>query len=307
MTALCSVLDRYLAMRRGFGFKLISEERQLRDFVAFMAALGATVITAKLAIEWASRVPGPASWSKRLSTVRCFARHVANSDARTETPPVNVFQRHHRRRPHIYIDREIEDLLAAMLALPPHTGLRRWTFHCFFGLIAVTGLRCNEAINLRRDDVDLGAGVITVRGTKFNKTRLVPIDPTTVAVLKDYGIRRDAKACRRANPRFIVGERGARLYHQQVQQIFINWVREAGLRGQTARKGPCIHDLRHSYAVRTLERWYRADEDIERLLPSLATYLGHAHIRSTYWYLSASPELLGQAVRRLEARWEAAS
>lgn len=307
MSALNDALDRYLTMRRGFGFKLSTQELWLRTFVAFMAERGADVVTGKLAIEWAGGGCGPATWSSRLSTVRSFARHLANTDPRTEIPPNGVFPPQRRPRPYIYSDREIADLLAAMLALPPRDGLRRWTFHCYFGLLAVAGLRFSEATDLRREDVDLDSGVLTIRDTKFGKTRLVPIDTTTVAVLVAYARRRDVCPKRRANPYFLVGERGAHLSHDCIHRVFIAWTRQVGLRGPKSRKGPRVHDLRHTYAVRTLVSWYRAGDDVERLLPVLTTFLGHTHTRDTYWYLTASPELMRHAAMRLEARWEIAS
>ena len=296
-------LEHYLHMRRGFGFKLGSQEKRLRSFVAMMETRGATVITGKLATEWAGGACGPASWSSRLSTVRSFARHVANTDPRTEVPPRGVFPPQRRPRPHIYSDGEIEVLLGAMLALPPEDGLRRWTCHCFFGLLAVTGLRFHEAAGLRREDVDLDAGVLTIRDTKFGKSRLVPVHATTIAILRAYAGRRDSNPERHGSPLFLVGERGRRLRHASIHRTFVAVCHATGLRQPGNRKGPRIHDLRHSYAVRTLVRWYRAGEDVEQLLPVLSTYLGHTHTRDTYWYLSASPELIGQAASRLEARW----
>jgi integrase len=306
MNPLNDLLERYLSMQRGFGYKLETQEKRLRNFVAFMGERNAVTITGKLAIEWAGGGCGPASWSSRLSTIRSFARHAANTDPLTEIPPRGVFTPRRRPKPYIFTDHEIGDLLAAMLELPPHGSLKRWTFHCFFGLLAVAGLRFSEAANLRRDDADLGTGVLTIRDTKFGKSRLVPIDPTAVVALQGYAARRDASFKRQGSPFFFVGDRGARLYHANLHRAFITWTRQAGLRGPTMRNGPRIHDLRHSYAVRTLVRWYRADEDVERLVPTLTTYLGHTHTRDTYWYLSASPELIGHAATRLEARWEMA-
>ncbi|GAA0444022.1 MULTISPECIES: tyrosine-type recombinase/integrase [Sphingomonas] len=307
MSGLEDSLSRYLAMRRGFGFKLTTQELRLRTFIAFMAARGADVVTGKLAIEWAGGGCGPATWSSRLSTIRSFARHLANTDPRTEIPPSGVFPPQRRPKPYIYSEQEIVDLLRAMLALPPRGGLKPWTLHCFFGLLAVAGLRFSEATNLRREDVDLDSGVLTIRDTKFGKTRLVPIDVTTIAVLEAYALRRDSCPKRRASPYFLVGDRGAQLRHDSVHKVFVAWTREVGLRGPKTRKGPRVHDLRHSYAVRTLVSWYRAGEDVERLLPVLTTFLGHTHTRDTYWYLTASPELMGHAAARLEARWETAS
>ena len=175
MTDLRSALERYLIMRQGFGYKYQKPARRLADFVSFMEARKATTMTTKLALEWATLPPGRhASWASRLTDVRGFARHVANFDPETEAPPAGLLPRLKRAKPHIYSDAEIDALLAAALALPPANGLRRWTYHHLFGLIAVTGVRLSEAIGLQRGDVDLEEGVLTVRQSKFGKSRLIP-------------------------------------------------------------------------------------------------------------------------------------
>ena len=193
MTDLRSALERYLSMRKGFGYKYQHQTRRLADFVSFMEKRKAKTITTKLALEWATLPPGRhASWALRLTDVRGFARHVANFDPETEAPPAGILPRLKRAKPHVYSDAEIDALLAAALALPPANGLRRWTYHHLFGLIAVTGMRLSEAIGLQRGDVDLDEGVLTVRQTKFGKSRLVPLHPTTRAALRSYAKRRDA-------------------------------------------------------------------------------------------------------------------
>ena len=201
MTNLRSALEKYLSMRKGLGYKYEHQTRRLADFVAFMEKRKARIITTKLALEWATLPPDRhASWALRLSDVRGFARHVANFDPRTEAPPVGMLPGWKRAKPYVYSDAEIDALLTAALALPPEDGLRRWTYHTLFGLIAVTGMRISEAMGLERDDVDLDAGVLTVRLTKFGKSRLVPLHPTTCTALRGY-----ADAARRTSgitPRF---------------------------------------------------------------------------------------------------------
>src|SRR5712691_3828827 len=175
MTSLRSALERYLSLRKGLGYKYQHQTRRLVNFVSFMAKRKATSITTKLAMEWATLPPDRhASWALRLTDVRCFARHVANIDPRTEVPPAGLLPGLKRAKPYIYSDAEIDALLAAALALPPAGGLRRWTYHCLFGLIAVTGMRLSEAIGLQRDDVDLDDGVLTVRQTKFGSRASCP-------------------------------------------------------------------------------------------------------------------------------------
>lgn len=308
MTDLHSALKRYLSMRKGLGYKYQHQTRRLADFVSFMDRRKATIITTKLAMEWATLPPDRhASWALRLTDVRGFARHIANIDPKTEVPPVGILPSLKRAKPYVYSDAEIDALLAAALALPPAGGLRRWTYHYLFGLIAVTGMRLSEAIGLRRDDVDLEAGVLTVRLTKFGKSRLVPLHPTTRAALRNYAERRDAHFASRCDPHphFFVAERGGPLLHQYVHRAFWRLSREIGLRRPGDRTGPRVHDFRHRFAIRTLLGWYREGTDVGKKLPALSTYLGHTCVRDTYWYLSACPELMQDAARRLDRRWEA--
>jgi integrase len=305
MTSLRFALDRYVAMRRGLGHRFRAQERRLGDFVTFMEARGATIITRKLALEWATLPPDRhASWVLRLCDVRGFARHLVNVEPRTEVPPAQTLPPLRRAKPYLYTDEEIRKLLTAALELPPADGLRRWTFHCLFGLLAVTGLRVGEALRLRREDTDLHHGVLTIRDTKFGKSRLVPVHATTREALLRYAARRDEHPDRQSSPYFFVTERGRRLLIQYVHPVFWKLSRQIGLRGLGDHTGPRLHDLRHRFAVQALVGWYRAGEDVERLLPALSTYLGHSCVRDTYWYLSACPELMEHAAKRLEARWE---
>jgi len=272
----------------------------------------AETITTKLAMEWATLPPDRhASWALRLTDVRGFARHVANLDPRTEVPPVGVLPGWKRAKPYVYSDAQIDALLAAALALvasalvvgtgaaPASAGLPT----C--GLIAVTGLRLSEVMGLERDDVDLDTGVLTVRLTKFGKSRLVPLHPTTSAALRSYANRRDARLGPRCGSTFFVAEQGGRLLHQYVHRVFWRLSREIGLRRPGDHTGPRVHDFRHRFAIRTLLDWHREGKNVEQQLPALSTYLGHACVRDTYWYLSACPELMQEAARRLDRRWEA--
>jgi len=172
-------------------------------------------------------------------------------------------------------------------------------------VIAVTGMRLSEAIGLQRSDVDLDEGALTVRQSKFGKSRLVPLHRTTREALLSYAERRDVHLGSRCGPHFFVAERGGRLLHQYVHRVFWRLSREIGLRRPSDHTGPRVHDFRHRFAIRTLLRWYREGIDVEQQLPVLSTYLGHTCVRDTYWYLSACPELMEEAARRLDRRWEA--
>lgn len=307
MTDLHSALQRYLSMRKGLGYKFDHQTRRLADFVSFMDSRKATTITTKLAMEWATLPPDRhASWALRLTDVRGLARHIANFDPKTEVPPFGILPGLKRAKPYVYSDAEINALLAAALSLPPSGALRRWTYHGLFGVIAVTGMRLSEAINLKCDDVDLDAGVLTIRLTKFGKSRLVPLHPTTSAALRNYAQLRDSHLPSQRSPNFFVAERGGPLFHQYVHRVFWRLSREVGLRRPGDHAGPRVHDLRHRFAIRTLLNWYREGIDIDKALPSLSTYLGHTCVRDTYWYLSACPELMQEAARRLGQRWEVA-
>jgi integrase len=306
MTDLRAALERYLDMRKGFGYKYEPQTRRLGAFVSFMEKRKAATITTKLAMEWAMLPPNRnASWALRLTAVRGFARHVASLDPKTEVPPVGLLPGSRRAKPYIYSDAEVDALLAAALALPPKDGLSRWTYHHLFGLLAVTGMRVSEAMGLERDDADLGAGVLTVRLTKFGKSRILPVHPTTCAALRSYARRRDRHLGSRCGPTFFVTERGDRLHRNHIQRAFSRLSCEIGLRGPGDRTGPRIHDLRHRFAIRTLLHWYREGKDVEEHLPALSTYLGHTCVRDTYWYLSFCPELMQEAAHRLEQRWDA--
>jgi len=187
MRNLHSLLDRYLTMRKGLGYKYERQTRRLTDFVVFMEKRKATTITTKLALEWATLPPDRcASWKIRLCDVRGFARHAASFDPRTEVPPTGILPGHKRATPYVYSDAEIDTLLTAALALAPADVLYRWTYHTLFGLIAVTGMRLGEAMGMECEDADLDAGVLTVRLAKFGKSRLVPLHPTTCVALRDY-------------------------------------------------------------------------------------------------------------------------
>lgn len=306
MTSLRSALTQYLSMRQGLGYKYQQQARRLSEFVSFMEEHNATTIRTKLAMTWATLPPDRhASWALRLTDVRGFARHVANIDPQTEVPPLGSLPPLRRAKPYVYSDAEVGALLAAALALPPATGLRRWTYHYLFGLIAVTGMRLSEAIGLQRSDVDLDGGVLTVRQSKFGKSRLIPLHHTTCEALRDYAKRRDAHLESRCGPHFFVAERGGRLLHQYVHRVFWRLSREIGLRRSGDHTGPRVHDFRHRFAIRTLLGWYHEGLDVEQQLPTLSTYLGHTCVRDTYWYLSACPELMEEAARRLDRRWEA--
>lgn len=309
MRSLRQGVEEYLEMRRALGFKLYAPGVNLRHFVSFMEREGASVLTTHLALSWAQSAPNvqPSLWAARLSYVRSFARYWSAIDPRTEVPPLGLLPyRTQRTTPYIYSDSEIRQLLQAALTLPPsRLALRPWTYYTLFGLLAVSGMRLGEVIRLERADVNLADGLLAVRWTKFNKSRLVPLHPSTVKALRRYSSRRDSLFPEPATDRFFLSNWGRALTDCTVRWTFVRLSGQIGLR--TAGRwgsGPRLHDFRHRFAVTTLINWYRAGLDVEQRLPVLSTYLGHTHVADTYWYLSAIPELLALTKNRLEQRWE---
>jgi integrase/recombinase XerD len=308
MTTLRAAVHEYLTLRRGLGFKLHDAGTGLLKFVTFMEQHRAAYITHQLALVWAQQpsTVQPTECSRRLSFVRGFARHRSATDPRTQIPPEGLLPyRPRRARPYLYSDEDIRRLLRAALTVPARDGLRPWTYHCLFGLLSVSGLRLGEARNLQLQDVDLAAAVLTIRGAKFGKSRLVPLHRSTRSIFANYLARRHrCWATRPVSSYVFVSSRGNRLDVGTIHRMFYVVSRQIGLRGPSDSHGPRLHDLRHRFAVKALLRWYRAGEDAERHLPVLSAYLGHVHVSDTYWYLSAWPELMHEAMRRLERRWE---
>lgn len=310
MISLRKAVEDYLTMRRSLGFKLRDMGYNLRHFVSFMEQQRASVITTELALRWAQQPQDvqPAQWAARLNFVRSFTRYWSATDPRTEIPPMGLLPyRTKRATPYIYSNDQIQRLLKAARNLPPSTGLRPWTYYSLFGLMAVTGMRIGEVIRLDHADVDLKQGLLTIRLTKFGKSRLIPLHLSTVKKLKLYFYRRDELYPRPLTTRFFLSNQGTPLTDYIVRWTFVKLSRQIGLRKVGDSSGPRLHDLRHRFAVTTLLHWYRTGVDVEQRLPILSTYLGHAHVTDTYWYLSAIPELLALTKERLEKRWEVLS
>lgn len=304
MSELRQALEDYIAVRRSLGFDLRLPASLLRNFISFVEANKATYITRELAVRWAKQPDSaqPATWAWHLGMVRRFASWRSVTDPRTEVPPEGLIPyRYYRQPPYIYSDDEIERLIAAASALPSSNGLRARSFSTLFGLLSVTGMRVSEGLKLDHEDVDLEQGTLTIRRTKFGKSRFVPVHSSTRDVLKRYDELRVRVFPRPATPAFLVSERGTRITEWTARYTFAKISQQIGLRAAAKGhgRGPRIHDMRHRFAAHTLIEWYRAGVDVERELPKLATYLGHVHVNETYWYLEAVPELLQLATQRL--------
>jgi integrase/recombinase XerD len=301
MSQLSCHIEDYLALRRALGFKLEKAGRLLPDFAGFAEAADAGTVTIDLAIRWAV-LPESASpvWAaQRLSVVRGFARYLQAVDPAAQVPPADLLPAPTRRAtPYIYSDTDVTALMAAARRL--RNPLKAATYETLIGLLAATGMRGSEAMQLNRDDLDDTAGLLTVLATKFRKSRQLPLDETTLQALGRYQALRNQLCPAPATASLLVSTTGARLCHATIQPIFRHLVRQAGI-SQTARARPVIHGLRHTFAVKTLLGWYQDGHDVQARMPALSAYLGHAGPAATYWYLSATPELLALAAGRLQA------
>lgn len=296
----------YLLYRRGLGYRLKIEGQMLGKFAEFADRSGHRgAITTELALRWARSTSGTDRlyWARRLEVVRCLARYLAPMEPETEIPLRGLLGPAHRRTaPHIYSDAEIAGLMTSARRLNPTDGLRPQTYETLIGLLAAAGLRISEALHLARGDVDWDRGLLCVRQTKFRKTRWVPLHPTATAALRAYAELRDRTSPHCEADRFFVNGRGLPLPYSTVRTVFrrlCNVLRIAG-----SRRRPRLHDLRHTFACRRIESWSDAGIDITHAVAALSTYLGHAKVTDTYWYLTATPDLMARAAAKFE-RFEA--
>jgi integrase len=301
MSTLAEHVQNYLQVRRALGFKLLGEGQLLANFVAFADAARERTVTIRIALQWA-RLPSSASpnyLSRRLRAVRGFARYLHALDPACEVPPLELLSASKcRPTPYLYRDQEVIALMAAAGKLCP--PLRAVTFETLIGLLACTGLRIGEAIGLDRDDFDPLRRLLVVRNSKFGKSRELLLHKSTIRALADYCKLRD-KLCPDAQQRsFFISTRGTRLTHPTVYAPFRRLLSQISIEHPSPTRRVRIHDLRHSFAIRTLLGWYRDGGDVAARMPLLSTYLGHVDPAATYWYLSAAPELLQLAAERLE-------
>lgn len=300
-------VDAYLDDRRHSGFALRIEGEQLHRFARFADQSDHRgSLTLKLAIQWASASRGqrPITAARRIEILRGFAKYCRQFDPDTEIPPRRLFGRAHRRlTPHIFTEAEIQTLTAAAAdQLHPPGGLRGASCATIFGLIAATGLRISEATGLKRSDVDLQHAVLHIRHAKFGKSRWVPVHPTTVQALQRYSKQRDRDTLTAGTDAFFVFDHGHPALARSVQYAFKLLRRRLQWHSRGGHPVPRIHDLRHSFVCHRLEQWYAQGLDIDRNILALSTYIGHAKVTDTYWYVTATPQLLAIAARRFERR-----
>ena len=308
MTALEQAMTDYLDLRHSLGHPLVDVGWLLPSFVAYLDERGLATVTVRAALEWAQTSPTGltvSGASRRMTAARGFARYLAGIDDTTEVPPTGLVpNRQRRRRPFIYTPADTEAVMAQARTTIA-SSLRAATYDTLIGLLAATGLRIGEAIKLDRSDIDWDQAVLLIRESKFGKSRLVPLHPSSTQALTEFAGLRDKLQPHTNTDSFFVSLTANRLSYAVVQQTFRRLVDGAGV-GADAPSPPRLHDLRHTFAVTTLLRWYRSDEDVQSRIPSLSTYLGHREPASTYWYLSAAPELLALAAARRDTAWSAA-
>ena len=308
MSPLERALADYLHLRHSLGHELAEAAWLLPKFVAYLDAHDLRTVTIEAALEWSQQsaagtvtTVGP----RRMTAARGFARYLSGIDPGTEVPPLGLMPSRQRwRRPFIYTSADIDAIMnqaRASIVSP----LRAATYQTLIGLLAASGLRIGEAIKLDRSDVDWDQGVLLIRESKFGKSRLVPLHPSTMHALAEHARLRDELQRRAKDASFFVSLTRKRLSYAVVGQTFRQLIENACV-GTDAPSPPRLHDLRHTFAIRTLLSWYRSDEDVQAKIPSLSTYLGHREPASTYWYLSAAPELLALAAARQDTAWSMA-
>lgn len=307
--------ENYLNERRGLGFELRSPGYSIKSFARYFDDLGFQwAPTIEIMADWArldkENSNNPATWARRLKNLRSFTRYLQQFDPRTEVPDDSTFGRIGQRlAPHIYSEKEIVSLLAAARRLGPPPGLRGATYEMLFGLIASTGLRVSEAVHLLDTDVNLKLGLLTVRQTKFAKSRQVPLHPSTVEALKLYRQQRNCQVVVSEETPFFISTRGKRrgchLSLRQVHRVFAGLRDDLKWSNRGAHDRPRIHDLRHTFVVRRMILWHAQGKNIDQAMLALSTYVGHAMITNTYWYLTGVPELMVLAAEKFESYAEA--
>lgn len=301
MSVLRDRAEDYLRMRRALGYKLEIQGLLLNGFVSYLEDAGAVTVTIENAVAWATLPAGadPAYWAGRLSVVRQFARHLQTLDAACEVPPAKLLPYRSRRPiPYLYEPAQITALIDAAGTLQP--PLLAANYQTLIGLMSVTGLRLGEAIRLDRGDVDARHQLLRVLDSKFGKSREVVLHNSTMRALKEYGRLRDRLYPQPRCEAFLVSTRGTRLRKNCIHHMFPRLVQAAGLTPRAPGCRPTLHGLRHSFAVRTLIEWHRDGVDVQARLPLLSTYMGHINPASTFWYLTAAPELLALVADRLD-------
>jgi len=297
-------VNEYVTRRQALGFRMETEKGELMRFAHYVTERGKQgPLTQAIMLEWLGGSPNASRTyqARKLASLRSFSKYLAIYEPRTEIPPAKLFGRTGSRpAPHIYSDQELFELFRACERARPPGGLRCRTYRLLFGLLAVTGMRVSEALKLNNREVDLDNGVLRVQDTKFRKSRLVPLHLSTTRALRQYVLARDTHHPAPQSEAFLLSEKGGRLPYRTVQGFFRDIRERLGWDHQRGGRAPRIQDLRHTFACRRILAWYEQGLDVEPRIPSLSTYLGHAKVTDTYWYLTGSAELFSIAGQRFE-------
>ena len=295
---LMAQVERYVALQRSRGLRFRDQERLLIHYVRFASVAGDAFVMTERVHAWSSAASSPGQARVRYDTARRFAAFLRAEDSRHEVPPPRAFGRGRRPRPAPYLlsPDEIGAIMTAALDVPPKGTVSPLTYHHLFGLLAATGLRISEALALKCEDLtDDG---LVVRKAKFGKSRLLPLHPSTRAALERYLAAR-ARLCAAGEDLFVV-KHGCAPTKVRVYCVFVRLARALGIRGAPGSRGPRLHDLRHSFAVRSLTACPPDRTAVTRHMLALSTYMGHADVTATYWYLEATPVLLNGIAAQAE-------
>jgi integrase/recombinase XerD len=277
---LTDIVNTYLSVRRAVGFKLYTVEKYLWSYANFATARGDIRVLSTTAVEWAALASSENQRANRLKVLIRFARFARAENSGHEIPPDNIFcSRCNRRTPYIFTDEEVKQLILHATRLGPLDSLRPHTYSTLFGLLASTGLRISEALSLRFQDVT--AEGLIIRETKFRKSRLVSLHETVVVALQNYLLRRSKFA-----------SIDDHLFYAIAAETFQEVLKAAGIQGRPGGPKPRLHDFRHRFAVKALEASPDTRDRITRHMLALSTYMGHARLESTYWYLESTPQLM---------------
>ena len=293
-------IEEYIQLKRAYGLKFQAGATTLLNFASFCSKNKYKNVTVAIILEWIQTYPNASreNVARKIMTLRGFTSYWKAFDCKTELPPKELSHyQSNRGNPHIYSPHEIDKLLRACKKLGAEPGqtnpIRPETFQTMFGLIASCGLRRNEAINLTRKDVDFKNGTILIEMTKFRKSRIIPIHPTTLKKMKAYASLRDRAIKKTICDNFFIMNRGQAVDGDSIYYAFVRSCKMANLRPDITGSGyPRIHDLRHTFVVRVILDWLNANKDVHTLMPALSTYVGHAGPSDTYWYLTGVPELM---------------
>jgi integrase/recombinase XerD len=303
-SALPLQLDAYLSIREALGFQMRAERTLLRDFVNFVESHGVGIpVRAYLAVEWACALSarrGPGGAAQRLSMARGFLTYLRATIPETEVPDSALVASFRRPKPYLFTLDQIRTLIQEAKQAKPQGALRPHTLSTLIGLLASTGLRVGEALRLRVTDVWLDGDppCLHIRETKFYKSRLVPLHPSTADQLRHYADRRTALRYDALSDVFFVSEQGGELHRGALWRWFTTRCRTLGMRPTGDGRRPSLSALRHSFAVERMRLWYDDGVDVQARLPNLSVYMGHVRPQESYWYLSATPELLTTAAER---------